>query len=887
MDAAHTFLVTDVEGSSRLWDAFPEGMMAALRIHDEILRAAVEAHQGLIFKTAGDSFFARFLDAHDAIGAACAAHLGLSQAAWPEPGPLLVRMAVTTGQADERDGDFFGPPLNRAARMLAAGHGGQILLDAASRDARLPEGVTTRDLGLVRLRGIDRPEPLVQLDVAGSTTSFPPLRTGEQGPATNLPTTPVVLHGRESELQTLVEIARDRDARLITLTGPGGSGKTALAIAAAVRIAPEVGGAYLVDLAPVSDSTRIVPTIAGVLGLREGAGLDLFGALVSYLSATTIILVLDNLEQIPGAGGVVAQIVASCPRTVIIATSRQPLRVRGEREIAVEPLDLDGAIQLFLERAKIANPRFAADGSQTRVLATICERLDRLPLAIELASARTRVLSLDQLSARLDRRLPLLTGGARDLPERQRTMAATIAWSYDLLDERERSVLRALSVFASGWDLGLAEQLLSPTMDSLDVLESITALTEQSLVAVEQSDDRPTFRLLATIREFARERAAEAGESETFADEHAELFARMVAESEPGLRGSDQSAQLAKLASHSGDLSLALNRLLSRPNADAGLRLTLSLVPFWRMRGVLSEARAWLGRAIAVAATGDEQMIARLCDESGIFAQDMGNLEEAKGLHRRALTIWTSSGDQRGVAEAESNLATIALFEGDEDEAERLFASSVARFRSLGERRGAAAGLNGLGMVAFWRGDPATARQFYEASLADWRDLGDLHSSAIALGNIGHALLTEHQLDAAEVVSREALGLFESLGDPGGIATSTLNIAFVALARGETARAEAMFRAAAIAGEEVGDVQTSIEASIGLGLAALAMGETQRAVTLLASAESRRSAHGISLSEALAEELARGIDGARAALDSETFTQAWKMGERLESVGVG
>jgi len=478
----YTFLFTDIEGSTRLWERYPEVMRAALARHDRLLHRAIEAHGGRFVKTTGDGVHAVFDAAADALAAALAGQRALTDEPWPEPVTLRVRMGIHSGEAQARAGDYYGPTLNRAARLMAAGHGGQILLSGAARDnagERLPPGASVRDLGERRLKDLSAPIRVWQLVAADLPAEFPPVNTLDARP-NNLPVQPTPLIGREVEAADALARLRRGGARLLTLTGPGGTGKTRLALHVAAELVDEcAGGVFVVALAPIRAPELVAPTVARTLGLTEVGQQPILETLRAYLRDRQVLLVLDNFEQVAAAAPVVAELLAAAPRLRVIVTSRAALHLRGEQELPVEPLTLPtpgpwpppaelerfAAIALFVQRAAAIRRDFRLTPTNAAAVAGICARLDGLPLAIELAAARTRLLSPPALLARLERRLALLTvpGGhpPRDLPERHQTLWNAIAWSYELLGPAEQRLFRRLAVFAGGCTLDAAEAVLT------------------------------------------------------------------------------------------------------------------------------------------------------------------------------------------------------------------------------------------------------------------------------------------------------------------------------------------------------------------------------------------------------------------------------------------
>src|SRR5579884_1453224 len=665
-----TFLFTDIEGSTRLWERAPEAMREALARHDALLREAVEAHRGHVFKTIGDAFCAVFAAAPDALVAALAAQRELagmvvraasevSGTAAEEMG-LRVRMAVHAGTAQARDGDYFGPTLNRIARLLAVGHGGQVLLSQAACDLlgdALPSQAGLRDLGSHRLKDLQQPEHIYQLLHPDLPADFPPLRSLSPE-TTNLPVQLTSFIGREKEMEEIKRLLSR--TRLLTLTGSGGCGKTRLAAqVGADLLADFADGVWLVELAAIADPALVPQTVASTLGIREEPGQRLLETLQQHLKPKSLLLLLDNCEHLSAACAQLAEtLLQACPNLRILASSREALGIAGELAYRVPSLSLPElprlpsaeaalvpalarceATRLFVERAALSYPGFALTEQNAPAVAQVCVRLDGIPLAIELAAARIKVLSADQIAARLDDRFRLLTGGSRTALPRQQTLRALIDWSYDLLSEAERTLLRRLSVFLGGWTLEAAEAVCAdashapPRAAAMGagehaaapleagsrenaggpvaaeaVLDLLSRLVDKSLVLVEESAEAEArYRLLETVRQYSRDRLMESEEARDLRCRHRDWFLTLAEGAERRLRGPDQVAWLNRLAQEHDNLRMALEwcRAEEDAGAEAGLRLAGALWRFWRVRGYLSEGRERLEAALAQASASE------------------------------------------------------------------------------------------------------------------------------------------------------------------------------------------------------------------------------------------------------------------------------------------
>jgi predicted ATPase/class 3 adenylate cyclase len=604
-----TFLFTDVQGSARLWETFPNAMRHALKRHDAILRAAIEGAGGQIVKTTGDGFMAVFASPRAAVTASLRAQQDLQTAEWPDTGPLRVRMSVHAGEAEARGGDYFGPTVNRAARIMASGHGGQVLVSgtaAALVAEHLPDGTSLRDLGDQRLKDLGRAEHVFQLVDPSLAADFPPLATLNHRP-NNLPTQTSGFVGRETELVDIGNRLDDDAVRLLTLTGPGGTGKTRLALrAAADRIDRFDDGVFFIDLSEVRDADSMLVAIARALGISETTDRSITEELTAHLRERHMLLVLDNFEQVTRAAPTAAQLLRDCPRLKLLVTTREPLHVRGEHLFAVPPLSMPvasrgavtaaqltrfEAIQLFVERAREVKPDFNLTDANARAVVDICMRLDGLPLAIELATARINLFSPQALLDRLRGRPQLLRGGARDLPERQQTLRATIDWSYQLLEPDEQRLFELLSVFAGGTFetvTSIAAGIDRFAESDFDSFDGLASLLDKSLLRRSESrDDEPRVEMLETIRDFAAERLAELPEFRDSARRaHASWFAAFAERQWRELTGAGREPALAAMAADKGNLRNAWACWVAERDLDQLNKMVDSL---W----FLYDARGW------------------------------------------------------------------------------------------------------------------------------------------------------------------------------------------------------------------------------------------------------------------------------------------------------
>ncbi len=813
-----TFLRTDVEGSMAFARTLGDRWDALNGTHLGLIRAAIDANGGVCVRTEGDAVFGAFPEAGAAVDAAVEAQRAIAGYDWPAGVDIRVRMGLHTGEAHLAGDDYGGFDVNRAARISAAGHGGQIVLSATTRTliaGRLPAGVGLRDLGRHALRDVPDPEQLYQLDVPGLRTDFPPLRTA--GPADgNLPLRMTSFIGRATDLD---RVDRLLDAgRLVTLTGPGGIGKTSLATEVARERARRArDGAWFVALDTIDEPGQVASTIARTLGLFDGPERSAADALARFLATRSVLLVLDNFEHLLDAAGAVSALLRSSPETRILVTSRAPLHISGEQEYPVRSLGHDGhddddvAVRLFLERARAVRPGWDP-GPDTSVVDEICDQLDGLPLGIELAAARISMLPPVVIRDRLAAHLPLPGTAPRDAPDRQRTLDATILWSYDLLPPGEQRLLRRLSVFEAGFDLDQVRLVDGPDADAGDdTLSALVALADRSLVTSDIQADRLTgleaavrFRLLRTIQAFGLARLRAEGVEPVIRRRHAEAYLELAEAAAPHLPSLEQSAWLDRLALDRAELRAAIRWAVGSGEVELALRLVGALWRFWQLGGYLDEghdliaaalampgaepATPWRLRAITAAggiaywrAEREETLrlyqeqfdLAVTLDDDVAQADAAFNLLSAQFIADRQ-AAWASAddarlrferlGDARGVARVDWGRATLLLGSGRAAEARPIFESTMLQFEALGDPTYHAMSMGSLAWIEFGNGDFAAARPWAIRSLVELYAVRDFASTTITLQEAVVLAVEAGRFEDAAILTGAFEGSCERIG---------------------------------------------------------------------------------------------------------------------------
>jgi predicted ATPase/class 3 adenylate cyclase len=808
-----TFLFTDIEGSTRLWEQEPERMRPALARHDAIAKATVARHRGAVVKITGDGIHAVFDDPLDAVKATLDLQRALADRGATAGIIFPVRCGLHAGVDERRDNDFYGQAVNRAARIMSVAHGGQVLLSEAVAvllRERLPAGVSLRDLGSVRLRDLARPERIYQVIDPQLRADFPALRTLEATP-NNLPQQVTSFIGRE---HVLAEVRKTLgNSRLLTLVGVGGIGKTRLSLQVAAEMLDDFpDGAWFVELAPLADAQLVPQAVASVLGVKEEVGRPVIEALKKHVKDRQLLLILDNCEHLVQACAELAkQLLESGPRLKILASSREHLHVSGETTYSVPALAVPDAssittpealtqyesVRLFMDRAAAAHSAFQASEHNVAAISEICRRLDGIPLAIELAAARVRALSVENIAERLNDRFRLLTSGNRTALPRQQTLRALIDWSYDLLDECERAVLRRLAVFAGGWTLEAAEAVCAGgEVDESNVLDLLTNLVEKSLVVLEASGGR--YRLLDTVSQYAQERLNDSGEEEQTRTRHLAFYLALAEKARPELVGPQQGAWLARL-------DLERENLLSahawaggvEGGGERGLRLVCSVKHYWIIRGLLALGQRVMVEALARPGA-QERSVARCSalSDAGQLGCVMGRYRDAQPYLAESLAIAREIGDKRMVAAVLQPLGVASLGQGDLYGARGHFEEALTLAQELGNKRDIAAALTALAQVHRVEGALTLAEPLYERVVELARELGDRESIAIGLLNLTMVAIGQGSADRVRSKLLEVLAIVEELGSkPAGVSALEVSAGLAALRR-ESEQAARFFGAA-------------------------------------------------------------------------------------------
>jgi len=943
-----TLLFTDMEGSTRLLQQLGDRYANVLNQCRDLQRAAFAQYNGQEVSSEGDTVLVAFARATDAVAAAVAIQRAQANHPWPQGVSVRVRIGMHTGEPQLSSEGYTGLDVHHAAFIMSAAHGGQVLLSHTTRELveqSLLEGAYLRDMGEHRLKDLQRPSHLFQLSSVDLPADFPPLKTLDTHP-NNLPIEPTTFIGREKEVATLCDLVRRPEVRLLTLTGPGGVGKTRLSLQVAAELSELFAdGVFLVPLAPVSDPEQVVPAIAQTLSIGEVGDQPLLALVKSVLKEKHMLLLLDSFEQVSDAAFQIANLLSTCPKLKVLVTSQVMLHVRAEQEFAVPPfsvpnpkrlpdlatLEQYGSVALFLARAKAVNPAFALTNANARFVAGICARLDGLPLAIELAAARVKYYRPQALLAHLEQGLALLSGGARDLPERQRTIRGAIAWSYELLSSQEQALFRRLAVFVDGCTPEAAMKVSSAVGELAgDVLETLLSLVDKSLLrqveGEEGEEGEPRFLMLQVLREFGLECLTSTEELDKTRAAHALYFLARAEEAEPHLLGAESGRWFAKLEQEHENLRAALSWLLERAGFRAGgeedkmwaelaMRLSGALYWFWNIHGHYREGRSFLERALAVcegvaapvkikvlnAATvlaitqDDLERAEQLCRESLSLSQELGDAAdrvtilwqlgfvawarcqyvEARAQLEEALVLYQNLGDTFNEARSLAYLARVFAAQGEYGRARALAEESLRLSRALGNKGRIAFALYELARVRFLAQDDfAQAQALAEQCLALYREVGDTQYIAVLLSLQGEMRLIQGEQAQARELLEESVVTFKELGDRWSTAEALLAFARLAASQGELAAARARYQESLALAREIDAKNLIASALEGAGAVVAAPGELGWAARLWGTAQVLRESIGAPLPPVYRADYESALDTVRTRLGEEVFATA-------------
>jgi predicted ATPase/class 3 adenylate cyclase/DNA-binding CsgD family transcriptional regulator len=931
-----TLLFTDMEGSTHLLQQVGVHYTRLLAEYRHVLRTAFQYRNGYEIDTQGDGLFVVFARATDAVLAARDMQRALATHPWPAGITLRARIGLHTGEPSLTPESYVGLDVHRAARIMSAAHGGQVLLSQATStlvEQDLPDDVKLHDLGEHRLKDLERPQRLLQLVISNLQADFPPLKTLDASP-NNLPIQSTPFIGREKELTLIGALLLRNEVHLVTLTGPGGIGKTRMGLHVAAELSEHFpDGTWFVSLAPLSDPDLVIPTISQALGLPEAREQSPLEQVKHALKQKQTLLLLDNFEQVGAAALAVADLLAGCPRLKVLVTSREGLHVRAEHAYAVPPLQLPEpkhlpdlvalsqyeAVALFIERTQAVKSDFQVTNANAEAVAEICIRLDGLPLAIELAAARIKVLPPQALLALLDQRFTLLTRGAQDAPVRHQTLRNTISWSYQLLHADEQGLFRQLSVFVGGCTLQAIEEVCAAVGKSNgveQVLDGVASLIDKSLLQqIEHEGDEPRYMMLETIREYGLETLAVSGEMEVLRQAHASYYLMLAEEMEPKLLGAEQFNRLER---EHDNLRAAFHWLIEREETEMALRLGGSLWWFWGMRNHISEGRQWMERAFSQGSEVRDDVRAKALNCLGLLVYWQGDYNRAENLCGESLALFRKIGDRAGVATSLSNLGLIETTRSNYAAASSLAEEALAIWREIGgkgylgfslnilaevaikqgeyskarERAEEAAtflrGTGDLGVLSnsqlflvetmFYLGDHAGASALAEENLRLNREIGDLASIAAALAFLGQVALHRGDYMMAHELLEESVTLAREKQEPLYISRSLSKLAQVLTVEGSFTKARLLYEESLSIAHDKWDIAFSLQ---GLATVAAAQGNLVWAACLLGAAEALRESIGAPIPPVYRADYERSVTATRASLGEKVFAKAWAEGRTM------
>jgi len=895
-----TFLFTDIENSTPLWEKYPEQMRSSLSTHDAILKKAVEDNHGIVIKTTGDGIHAVFTTAIDAVNASVRGQKELQSTDELEV-QIKVRMGIHTGEAELRDGDYFGGTLNRGARIMSAGHGGQILISEATLQLakeRLPKDVVTLDLGDHQLKGLTQPEKIIQISLPGLQQQFPPLKTQSHA-KTNLPTELTTFVGRERELAEAA--SRFEKSRLLTLIGPGGTGKTRLSIQLGQQLISEFkDGVWLIELAPISDPSLILQAVVPVFDIGDVPGVPLKSIIHDFLREKHLVIILDNCEHLVEASALIAEdFLQVAPNIKIIASSREALGINGETVYRVPSLSLPmedevskdalmkfEAVQLFIQRANAANRTFQLTDENASYVAQICSRLDGIPLAIELSASRVTVFSPEQIAKRLDDRFKLLTGGSRTALPRQQTLRALIDWSYDILSEEERALLRRLSVFAGGWTFEAAETICN----NLDVFELLPQLVNKSLVSVKDEYEEPRYFLLETIRQYARDKLLETGEGEGTRNRHLAYFQAMAETAETEIRTKERELYwYARFRTEFDNIRTAIEWALSSDPFIVGRML--SALSFQMVVAISSrEAHQWGEKALEKIdqlkreLSGQEKVYkARLLFSMQLASFSSGDNEASYLEGLKAIKLLKEVNDRIFLATSLGFLSSACILTGRKEESIKAFEDALTLAEEFDDQKYILAAVltTGVRVNIFAKGDIQKSVEYQQRASELLKEYGNRWTYGINMFGFGNLYSHFGEFDKAREHFNIAMEAMKEIGSTRNVVMINSDLAHILRREGKLDEALAAYRETIKEWQRIGHRAAIAHQLECMAFIAKSMEDPDKALMLFGAAEEIRKKIRIDMTAQEREVYEKEVADLKSNIDEKTFSSRWKEGRSL------
>jgi predicted ATPase/class 3 adenylate cyclase len=904
-----TFLFTDIEGSTKIAEQYRDQWEALRSRHHAILNQTMQAHNGHVFQIIGDAFCVAFHTAIDAVNAAVDAQKLLYQEAW-NPAPIKVRVGIHSGTAhagivEDQSGGYVGyTALARTQRLMSAGHGGQVLISLATEELvgdELPNEVALRDMGARRLKDLIRPEHIFQLVIPNLPADFPPIKTLDAY-RHNLPIQLTSFVGREKEMEQIAQSLSEH--RLVTLTGVGGTGKTRLALQVAAEMTEQyTNGVWFVELAPISDPELVPQTILAALGLSEQPGRTILQILTDYFRERNLLLVLDNCEHLIQTSAKLADVLLNNLHSLkILATSREALGVKGEVTWHVPSLSLPDekhlpslehltqyeTVRLFIERALLVQPTFTVTNDNAPFVAEICSRLDGIPLAIELAAARLRALSVEQIAKRLDDRFRLLTGGSRTSLERHQTLRATIDWSYNLLTEEEKKLFRSLSVFSGGWILEAAESVCSQESfipvggSEFDILDLLTQLVDKSLVNMDHS----CYRMLETIRQYAREKLLDSNEGKAAHDNHLTYFLELAEQTDKKSHGPEQVEWMERLEMELDNFRVALDWCVSDQKTESALRLLCALSWTWGVRDHFSEVEDWFDKIRALPEVSNyPALYARMLNHMGDHRVLLvGDYQNAQSVLEVSRTIWLKSGadGEQGLAEALDCLGMVALYgKKDAKKAHPFLEQSFELYQKHADQWGMALVMHNLGYLALMKGQYAEAEEQMMISLTKFQELSDKFRVGYVLISLGEVVRLQGDYERAGKFYEQSLAIMREIHSRFSLGFSMVVLAFVSLHASDYRKAKALWEESLNLSNESGNKIIMVLCLMGFASVQVMIGKPEQAARLFGAVESLFESINYRMDPSDQKEFDHYSAAVRAQLDQAAFAKAWEDGRAL------